>query len=68
MFEMKYYKGKYSLTSEEMEKIQNRVNTLQNETGTNKSINLTLITSYGVTAGTDTHGIQSMLDMNDLFN
>jgi len=66
--EMKFYKGKYSLTSEEMEKMQNHVNTLQNETGTNKSINLTLITSYGVTPGSDTHSIQNMLDMDDLFN
>ncbi len=65
--EMKYYKGKYPLSTDELEKMQNRVNILQRETGTNKSINLTLITSFGVTPGSDTHSIQSMLTMDDLF-
>lgn len=65
--EMKYYKGKYPLTSEEVDKMQNRINALQQQTGTTKSINLTLITSYGVTSGSDTYTIQSMLTMDDLF-
>ena len=65
--EMKYYKGKYPLTSEELAKMQNRINVLQQETGTTKSINLTLITTYGVTPGSDTHSIHSMLTMDDLF-
>lgn len=65
--EMKYYKGKYPLTSEELEKMQNRITALQQETGTAKSINLTLITSYGVTTGSDTNNIHSMLTMDDLF-
>lgn len=64
---MKYYRGKYPLTSEELEKMQNRITALQQETGTAKSINLTLITSYGVTTGSDTHNIHSMLTMDDLF-
>jgi len=66
--EMKYYKGKYPLKPEEMERMQNRVNTLLEETGASKSINLTLITSCGVTPSSDTHNIQSLLTMDDLFN
>jgi len=65
--EMKYSKGKYALDAEELTKMQNRVNALQSETCTSKSINLTLITSNGVTAESDTHIIQSMLTMDDLF-
>ena len=65
--EMKYAKGKYALDSEELAKMQNRVNVLQRETETPKSIILTLITSNGVTSGSDTHTIHSMLTMDDLF-
>lgn len=65
--EMKYYKGKYPLTSEESDKMQKRINALQQETGTTKSINLTLITSYGVTSDSDTHNIHNILTMDDLF-
>ena len=65
--EMKYAKGKYALASEELAKMQNRVNVLQRETETPKSIILTLITSNGVTSGSDTHTIHSMLTMDDLF-
>ncbi|MGM9868907.1 MAG: ATP-binding protein [Sodaliphilus sp.] len=65
--EMKYSKGKYALKDEDIEKMQNRVNRLQEETGTTKTIHQTLITSYGLTPGSDTHTIQSMLTMDDLF-
>lgn len=65
--EMKYSKGKYALGSEEIEKMQHRVNKLQEVTGTTKTIHQTLITSYGLTAESDTHTIQSVLDMDELF-
>lgn len=65
--EMKYSKGKYALKDEDIEKMQNRVNRLQEETGTTKTIHQTLITSYGLTPGSDTHTIRSMLTMDDLF-
>lgn len=65
--EMKYSKGKYAFNEEELEKMQNRIDTLQTETETQKTIHLTLITSNGVTPGSDTHNIQSMLTMDDLF-
>lgn len=65
--EMKYCKGKYALDAEEMERMQHRIDRLQEETQTTKAILLTLITSYGVTPTSDTHAIHSMLTMDDLF-
>lgn len=65
--EMKYSKGKYPLDSDEIAKMQNRVDTFQRETETKKSIQLTLITSNGVTSGSDVHNIHNMLTMDDLF-
>lgn len=65
--EMKYSKGKYALDTQEMANMQNRVDTLQAETETQKTILLTLITSNGVSNGSDTHCIQNMLTMDDLF-
>ena len=65
--EMKYSKGKYALSQEDIERMQNRVNRLQEETGTTKTIFQTLITSYGLTSGSDTHTIHSQLTMDDLF-
>lgn len=65
--EMKYCKGKYTLTTEEMEKMQYRVNRLQEETATSKTIMQTLITTYGLTSVSDTHAIQAQLTLDDLF-
>ena len=65
--EMKYSKGKYALDAEEIQKMQNRVNVFQRETETDKSINLTLITSNGVTEGSDIHNVHSILTMETLF-
>ncbi len=65
--EMKYSKSKYTLEADEIEKMQHRVDTFVNETGTRKSIHLTMITSYGLTPNSDTSAIQSLLTMDDLF-
>ncbi|MDO4511653.1 MAG: ATP-binding protein [Bacteroidales bacterium] len=65
--EMKYSKAKYALQQRETEHMQNRIEILQRETGTHKTIMLTLITAHGLTPGSDTHCIQSMLTMDDLF-
>ena len=68
MFKRVFYRFSfYALDEEELEKMQNRIDTLQTETETQKTIHLTLITSNGVTPGSDTHNIQSMLTMDDLF-
>lgn len=65
--EMKYSKGKYALDAEEIQRMQNRVDVFQSETETNKSINLVLVTSNGVTDGSDVHNVHSVLTMETLF-
>lgn len=65
---MKYSKGKYALDNDEIPKMQDRVVTFMEETKTTKSIHLTMITTYGLTAGSNTNAIQSQLTMNDLFS
>lgn len=64
---MKYSKGKYALDAEEIQKMQNRVDVFQRETKINKSINLTLVTSNGVTEGSDIHTVHNILTMDALF-
>ena len=65
--EMKYSKSLYHLTEEETLKMQQRLDLFREESGTTKSIQQTLITSYGVTSNSNTNQIQSMLTMDDLF-
>ena len=65
--EMKYSKSKYALDADEIERMQHRVDAFQKTTKTNKSINLTLITSNGVTEGSNTNSIHSMITMEQLF-
>lgn len=65
--EMKYCKSKYALGADEIEKMQHRVDTFVSETCTRKSINLTMVTSYGLTADSDTSSIQIQVTMDDLF-
>lgn len=65
--EMKYSKGKYALDSAELQRMQNRVDTFIAESGTDKAVHLTLITSCGVTETSDVSAIHSQLTMDDLF-
>ena len=65
--EMKFYKSPYQLTADDIDDMQRRVDTFRAETDTDKTLLLTLITSYGVTPTSDTHQIQSILTMEDLF-
>ena len=66
--EMKFYKSRYQLTADDVDEMQRRLDTFRNETKTDKTLLLTLITSYGVTATSDTNQIQSLLTMDDLFS
>jgi uncharacterized protein len=65
--EMKYSKGKYALDTAELQRMQNRVDTFIAESGTDKAIHLTLITSNGVAESSDISAIHSLLTMDDLF-
>lgn len=65
--EMKYSKAQYYLSEDEMIKLQNRKASLIKETGTAKSVLLTMITTYGMVPGGYSDDIHCQLTMKDLF-
>ena len=64
---MKYTNAPYSLNAEEDMKLRNRKATFMRETGTTKSILITMITTYGLISGGYTDDIQCQVTMDDLF-
>ena len=64
--EVKYSKGDYALTKAEADKIDNRVSTFQQETGTDKNILVTLITVKPVKENAWTDTVSSFVSLQDL--
>lgn len=56
-----------SMYTAELQRMQNRVDTFIAESGTDKAVHLTLITSNGVSESSDTSAIHSLLTMDALF-
>ena len=65
--EMKYTNAPYVITEEEDNKLRNRREAFIRETGTKKTVLLTMITSYGLATGGYSDDIQCQLTMEDLF-
>ena len=65
--EMKYTNAPYVITEEEDNRIRNRRETFIRETGTEKTVLITMITSYGLAPGGYSDDIQCQLTMADLF-
>jgi len=65
--EMKYTNAPYSLIAEEDMKLRNRKATFIREMSTNKSILITMITTYGQTPGGYSDDIHCQVTMEDLF-
>ena len=65
--EMKYTNAPYVITEEEDNRIRNRKETFIRETGTEKTVLLTMITSFGLAPGGYSDDIQCQLTMADLF-
>ena len=66
--EVKYTsEDEYELTSEDKEKIQNRVSKFRKETGTKYGIVPTLLTTYGLKPGINSGIIKRTITMFDLF-
>ena len=57
----------YVITEEEDNRIRNRRETFIRETGTEKTVLITMITSYGLAPGGYSDDIQCQLTMADLF-
>ena len=65
--EMKYTNAPYVITEEEDNRIRNRRETFVRETGTEKTVLLTMITSFGLAPGGYSDDIQCQVTMADLF-
>lgn len=65
--EMKYTNAEYTITEEEDEKTRNRKEAFVRETKTEKTVLLTMITSFGLTPGGYSNDIHCQLTMADLF-
>lgn len=67
MCEMKFTNAPYTITEEEDERIRNRKESFIRETGTTKSVLVTMISSYGLVPGGYSDDIHCQLTMTDLF-
>ena len=65
--EMKYTNAEYTITEEEDEKLRNHKEAFVRETETEKTVLLTMITSFGLTPGGYSNDIHCQLTMADLF-
>ncbi len=64
---MQYTSAPYVITEEENNRTRNRRETFIRETGTEKTVLITMITSYGLAPGGYSDDIQCQLTMADLF-
>ncbi len=65
--EMKYSKGKYEINQSYEEKLNDRMETFVSDTGTKKTLLLTLITTEGVKQNTHSEGVQCEVVIDELF-
>jgi len=65
--EMKFSREEYVMTAQEEELLIRRINTFLKETGTKKSVIVTLVTSYGLKRNSHSDGIQSVVTLDDIF-
>jgi hypothetical protein len=64
---MKYATEEFVIDKKIDENLRNKRGSFRNETGTNKAIHITLITTYGVKHNEYWGNIQSEVTMDDLF-
>lgn len=65
--EMKYSAAPYTITEEEDMKLRNRKAAFIRESGTTKSVLITMITTYGLTPGGYSDDVPCQVTMKDLF-
>lgn len=65
--EMKYASEEFEITKEYAEKLNNKLSAFVKETGTRKSLLLTLVTSYGVKPNCYSGIVQAEVRMDDSF-
>ena len=65
--EIKYSAGRYEMTKDYAEWMTERRDLFRAETGTNKTLHLTLVSPYGVVTGKNTSILQNVVTLEDLF-
>lgn len=65
--EMKYSDRPFELTKDYVEWLKERRDLFREQTGTNKTLHLTMVTTYGITNGKYASSIQGRVTMDDLF-
>ena len=65
--EMKYSSGKYTLSKNDCESIDNKIDAFKAVSNTAKSIHLTLVTTNGLAENAYSHRPQNVLVLDDLF-
>ncbi len=68
MCEMKYSKGKYTLTSSYCDELTQKQNVLRNTTNTSKAIHTVMVTTDGVTRNAEWGEIQAEVTLDDMFD
>jgi len=63
---MKYCRTEYTMTKAEREKLEHRVDSFINSTGTKSSVRVTLITSHGIYKNANSSIVQSEITLGDL--
>ena len=65
--EIKFSQMPYEITAEYSQSLLGKISVFQKETGTNKSIILTLITTFGIKQNKHSDVAQSIIVLDDLF-
>ena len=65
--EIKYSSGKYTLSKDDCENIDNKIDAFKAVSETTKSIHLTIITANGLSENAYARKAQSVLTLDDLF-
>lgn len=65
--EMKYSDRPFELTKDYVEWLKERRDLFREQTGTNKTLHLTMVTTYGINNGKYASSIQGRVTMDDLF-
>jgi uncharacterized protein len=65
--EMKFSTGKYAITKSYADNLQHKLWTFKEETGTKKTLFLTLVTTFGLSQNEYALSVHDTLDMNALF-
>ena len=65
--EMKYAKDEFEITKECEAKLQNKLTLFTEDTGTRKSLILTMVTTHGVKQNAHSGIVQSEVTLDDLF-